>query len=81
MRARLLARAGDVSAAEAMAREAVELASLTDASCSRAEAHFSLAEVLELAGDRAGATAEENAARELLHLKGAKGALVGAPFA
>jgi hypothetical protein len=49
--------------------------------CAPVQAHFGLAEVLELAGDRAGATAEENAARELLHLKGAKGALVGAPSA
>ena len=70
-----------LAAGEAMARDGVRLASLTDELCGRARAHFALAEVLELAGDRPGAEVEEASGRDLLLRKGAKGALVGAPFA
>ena len=79
MRARLLARGGEVAAAEPLARDAVRIAAQTDCLCDRARAHLALAEVLELAGAEADARAEEAIADELLRLKGAEGALVGAP--
>ena len=81
IRGQLLARAGDVAAGEAMARDGVRLALLTDELCGRARTHFALAAVLELAGDSPAAEAEETAGRGLLLQKGVKGALVGAPFA
>ena len=81
VRGRLLARAGDTEAGEAQARDGVRLAMLTDELCARAGAHFALAEVLDLAGDRPRAEVEEASGRDLLLRKGAKGALVGAPFA
>ena len=81
IRGQLLARGGDVARGAAIARDGVRLASLTDELCGRARAHFALAEVLELAGDRPGAEVEEASGRDLLLRKGAKGALVGAPFA
>ena len=80
MRARLLARAGDVEEAGTLARDAIALASLTDALRHRARAHVALAEVLTLAGDGPGARAEEETAETLLRQKGVKGAPVGAPF-
>ena len=80
VRARLLARGGDVGAAEPLARDAVRIAAQTDCLCDRARAHLALAEVLELAGAESAASAEEAIADELLRLKGVKGALVGAPF-
>jgi ATP/maltotriose-dependent transcriptional regulator MalT len=79
LRARLLARAGDVDAAEPLARAAVAIASRTDELCNRARAHFALAEVLELSGDVSTARAEEAEGNLLLLRKGVKGALVGAP--
>ncbi len=57
-RARLLARAGAFSEAERMARDAVEIASLTDGLRDRARAHFALAEVLQLAEKQKEARAE-----------------------
>jgi hypothetical protein len=57
----------------------VAIASQTDALCNRARAHFALAEVLELVGDRSAARAEEAEAHDLLRRKGVKGALVGTP--
>jgi hypothetical protein len=81
LRARLLARGGDVESAEHVARAAVAIASQTDALCSRARAHFALAEVLELAGDLSAAHDEQVEGNSLLRRKGAKGALVGAPSA
>jgi class 3 adenylate cyclase/tetratricopeptide (TPR) repeat protein len=50
VRARVLARRGDLAAGEALAREAVALAEPTDYLEERAGAHLSLAEVLALAG-------------------------------
>jgi hypothetical protein len=79
MRARLLARAGDFARAETLAREAVSIASMTDASRQRAVAHLALADVLTRKGDSSSARAEEAVAAGLLRQKGVKGALVGAP--
>jgi tetratricopeptide (TPR) repeat protein len=79
LRARLHARSGDLDDAETLARDAVAIASLTDALRDRARAHVALAEVLRLAGKPAGARAEEAAAEKLLRRKGVKGALAGAP--
>ena len=45
---------GELAEAEAMARDAVAIASLTDASCERARAHFALAEMLALAAKPTG---------------------------
>ena len=75
-RARLLARAGDTIAAEEMARDAVTLASFTDALREQARAHISLAEVLQLSGSTGEARAETaTAQRKLLKQKGASALL------
>lgn len=74
-RARLLARAGDMSAAEGLARDAVALASYTDALREQARAHISLAEVLQLSGSTSEARAETATARKLLKEKGASALL------
>jgi len=74
-RARLLARAGVTVAAEKMARDAVTLASFTDALRERARAHISLGEVLQLAGRTSEARAEATTARNLLKKKGASALL------
>ena len=79
VRARLLARDGDVHEAERLAREAVSIASLTDALRDRATAHAALAEVLTRKGDDGAAAKARNAAAELLRRKGVEGARVGAP--
>ena len=79
MRARLLARAGDFGRAETLAREAISIASLTDANRQRAVAHLALADVLTRKGDDNSARAEEGVAAEFLRQKGVKGALVGTP--
>ena len=70
-RARLLARSGDTAAAEELARNAVSVASLTDALLDRARAHLALAEVRRAAGRLREADAEEAEAQKLLHRKGA----------
>ena len=70
-RARVLARRGDLAEAEEMARDAVAISSLTDASCHRARAHFALAEILALAAKPTPARAEAAAAGKLLREKGA----------
>ncbi|MEO5576418.1 MAG: BTAD domain-containing putative transcriptional regulator [Gaiellaceae bacterium] len=70
-RARVLARSGDLEEAEAVGRDAVAIASLTDGLRDRARAHFALAEVLALAGKQSGARAEVAAGRKLLRRKGA----------
>ena len=75
-RARVLARAGAFSESERMARDAVEIASLTDGLRDRARAHFALAEVLKLAEKQKEARAEVRAGNELLRQKGAT-ALLG----
>ena len=54
-----------------MARDAVAISSLTDASCHRARAHFALGEILALAAKPTPARAEAAAARKLLREKGA----------
>ena len=79
LRARLLARSGDLAVALELAQDAVALASLTDVLRYRARAHLALAEVLARAGDDAAARTEEAVAEDLLRQKGVKGALVGAP--
>ena len=66
IRARLLARAGESQEAERLAREAVSIASLTDALRDRATAHAALADVLARKGDARGAREEAAAAAELL---------------
>ncbi|HZG36537.1 MAG TPA: BTAD domain-containing putative transcriptional regulator [Gaiellaceae bacterium] len=71
VRARLLARAGALDEAGATAADAVVIASLTDALCDRARAHFALVEVHALAGDDAAAKREARVARALLRRKGA----------
>jgi len=81
IRARLLARAGRFGHAERLAREAISIASLTDALRDRATAHAALAEVLVLQGDARGAEQEERVAMELLRRKGVEGAPVGTPSA
>jgi DNA-binding SARP family transcriptional activator len=74
-RARLLGRKGKTIAAEEMARDAVSLASFTDALRERARAHIALAEVLQLAGSTGAARAEVTTARKLLRQKGASALL------
>jgi ATP/maltotriose-dependent transcriptional regulator MalT len=74
-RARLLALAGEHDAAEAMGRDAVALASMTDALRERARAHMSLAEVLKASGKTREARAEATIARRLLRQKGASALL------
>jgi hypothetical protein len=75
LRARLLALAGDGTAAEEMGRDAVEIASLTDSLRNRARAHFALAEVLRSVGKEKEARAEVAAGRKLLRQKGASALL------
>jgi len=58
-----------------MARDAVSLASFTDALRERARAHIALAEVLQLAGSTGAARAEVTTARKLLRQKGASALL------
>ena len=74
-RARLLAKAADVERAEGLARDAVRIASLTDALRERARVHAALAEVLRVAGKSGEARAELTAARRLLRQKGASAVL------
>jgi DNA-binding SARP family transcriptional activator len=70
VRAKLLARQGEIRAAERLAREATDLAARTDSLNMRAQAAADLAEVLGLAGrPRQAAEAREQAAR-LHELKG-----------
>jgi ATP/maltotriose-dependent transcriptional regulator MalT len=70
-RARLLARSGETDAAEKLGRDAVAVASLTDALLDRARAHLALAEARQLAGRATEARAEAAEARKLLRKKGA----------
>jgi DNA-binding SARP family transcriptional activator len=79
VRARLLARAGDVDAAVALADDGVAIASMTDALRHRARAHFAYAEVLRAAGRDVDAGAQEEAGNELLRRKGVKGARARTP--
>ncbi len=73
--ARYLVRAGDPEGAEALAREAVAISSLTDALRDRARTHAALAEVLVIAGRGTEAPAERDEARRLLELKEARALL------
>jgi predicted ATPase len=80
-RARLLAREGDLDAAEARAREAVAISELTDGLVDRARVHGALAEVLPAKGARAEAKRERAEAARLLRRKGlnAKESHLGSP--
>jgi len=79
LRARLLAREGNLNAAVDLAQDAVALASLTDVLRYRARAHLALAEVLVRGGEESAARSEQAVAETLLRQKGVKGALVGTP--
>jgi tetratricopeptide (TPR) repeat protein len=70
-RAKVLARRGALAEAEALAREAVELAESSDFHIAHADALMDLAEVLELAGDADGATASADEGRRYFAAKGA----------
>ena len=74
-RARLARDRGRASEAEELARDAVRIASLTDALRERARVHFALADVLQLSGKTKEARAEMTAARRLLRQKGASALL------
>ena len=78
-RARLLARAGDHVKAESLAREAVAIASLTDALLARATTQLALAEILTAAGSRRAAKRAADDAARLFADKGlnAKESLLG----
>jgi len=69
VRARLLARAGEVDRAEAVAREAVAIAEATDALNQRASALLALAECLVATGERAEASEAVDRALRLYDLK------------
>ena len=71
MRARLLARVGDVAEAESSARAAVSIAELTDVLRDRARAYLALAEVLDLSSRGEEAAVERRRAIETLRRKGA----------
>jgi tetratricopeptide (TPR) repeat protein len=70
VRAKLLARAGDPSAAVALAEEAVTFADKTDFVNMAADAHLDRAIVLQMAGDEVGAAAQAETAAALLRSKG-----------
>jgi D-alanyl-D-alanine carboxypeptidase len=69
-RAKILARRGQLDAAERLGREAVAFASDSDFYPARAEALLDLAEVLEIAGDAVGATTAIQEAIRFYELKG-----------
>lgn len=71
VRAEVAARRGDTEHALSIAREAVELATATDALLLIVDARMALATVLRTAGDRVGADAEARRAVEACDLKGA----------
>jgi ATP/maltotriose-dependent transcriptional regulator MalT len=71
VRAEVLARRGELDAAERLAREAVRMADETDLLPMRGDVHASLAAVLELAGRLDEATEECGIARGLYEAKGA----------
>jgi DNA-binding SARP family transcriptional activator len=74
-RARLLAIEGSATEAEELARDAVRIATLTDALRERARVHIALADVLQHSGKTKEARAEMTAARKLLRQKGASALL------
>jgi tetratricopeptide (TPR) repeat protein len=78
VRAKVLARRGDLESPEKLAREAVALADSTDFLDPRGTVHLALAEVLRLAGREREATAE---AQESLRLHETKGNVVSAGWA
>ncbi|HEX6679837.1 MAG TPA: AAA family ATPase [Gaiellaceae bacterium] len=75
VRAKLLAARGDFGEAEAIGREAVEIADRTDYFELRADARLDLAEALRTAGSRADAA---TTAQEALEIYERKGNLIGA---
>ncbi|MGZ4385114.1 MAG: ATP-binding protein, partial [Gaiellaceae bacterium] len=70
IRAKVLARRGELEAAERLAAEAVSLAADSDFYPAHADAHMDLGEVLELAGKRAAAATSVGEALRLYELKG-----------
>jgi tetratricopeptide (TPR) repeat protein len=70
VRARVLARRGDIAAALPLAHEAVRIAEATDALDAQGDALLDLAEVLDAAGDRRGAASAARRAVERYELKG-----------
>ena len=70
VRANLLAHQGDLKEAERLAREAVELGARTDYLNGHAKAFTSLAEILELVGEREEAAATMEQALALYERKG-----------
>jgi tetratricopeptide (TPR) repeat protein len=78
VRAKVLARRGELASPEKLAREAVALADSTDCLDLRGTAHLALAEVLRLAGRESEASAE---AQESLRLYEEKGNVVSAGWA
>jgi tetratricopeptide (TPR) repeat protein len=75
VRAKVLARRGELESSEKLAREAVALADSTDYLDQRGTVHLALAEVLRLAGRESEASAE---AQESLRLHEEKGNVVSA---
>jgi tetratricopeptide (TPR) repeat protein len=71
VRARVLAERGAVAEAEAVARDAIALASRTDALVEHGDAQLALAAVLDARGDREAAAREAHTALELYERKGA----------
>ena len=72
VRGKVLARRGQFGEAEALAREAVEIAAVTDAHLEHGDAVVDLAEVLELAGKTTETRAALERAIELYERKGAR---------
>ena len=70
VRAKVLARSGELSTAERLAREAVEIAGRTDLLDDRGHTHFDLARVLRIAGRPAEAAAALDEATRLYQQKG-----------
>jgi tetratricopeptide (TPR) repeat protein len=70
VRAKVLARRGEHVEATSLAREAVSIGAPTDCLVKRADALYSLAEVLRLSGDRADALRTARAAKRMYDRKG-----------
>ena len=78
VRSKLLAREGDITAAVALARQADDLVSTTDALEDQGDAALSLAEIRHLAGDQAGAEEAAERAIDRYRRKGANARAVRA---
>jgi len=75
VQAKILARQGEIDAAERLARQTLELAARTDSVNRQADSFMALAEILGIAGQQDGA---EGLIRKALHLYGLKGNLASA---